>query len=119
MTRTKQASLYPRKSPVPSKAKTVAFNYDKDILCKIEYDDDVPLPTGTHPLVAVYNITGVADFAKETESKGLGKPKVHLSFALDSRFEFMKTVVNLYDHTYVIYGNVLVVWFSSIRQRRL
>lgn len=82
----KQTSLYPRLSAVPSKAKTVAFNYDKDILCKIEYDDDAEksLPQGASKLLAVYNITGVADFAKETESKGLGQPKVHLSFTLDS-----------------------------------
>ena len=59
LSRTKQASLYPRLSPVPAKTKTVAFTYDKDILCKIEYDDDIPLPAGTHPLVAVYNITGM------------------------------------------------------------
>merc|ERR1711998_691245 len=80
----KQTPLYPRLSSIPSKTKTVAFNYDKDILCKIEYDDDQPLPEGTSKLLAVYNITGVADFAKETESKGLGQPKVHLSFTLDS-----------------------------------
>merc|ERR1712054_232231 len=80
----KQTSLYPRLSAVPSKAKTVAFNYDKDILCKIEYDEDSKLPEGTSKLLAVYNVTGVAEFAKETESKGLGQPKVHLSFTLDS-----------------------------------
>jgi hypoxia up-regulated 1 len=56
---TKHTSLYPRLSQVPSKAKTVAFNYDQDILCKIVYDDDVPLPAGTSPLIAVYNITGM------------------------------------------------------------
>merc|ERR1711871_1847034 len=83
---TKMTPLYPRKSNVPSKVKTVAFNYDKDILCKIEYDQDAdtPLPIGTDRLLAVYNITGIAEFAKETESKGLGQPKVHLSFSLDS-----------------------------------
>lgn len=80
----KHTSLYPRLSAVPSKAKTVAFNYDQDILCKIEYDEDPLLPQGTSKLLAVYNITGVAEFAKETESKGLGQPKVHLSFTLDS-----------------------------------
>merc|ERR1711988_605149 len=80
----KQTPLYPRLSSIPSKTKTVAFNYDKDILCKIEYDDDQPLPEGTSKLLAVYNISGVADFAKEAESKGLGQPKVHLSFTLDS-----------------------------------
>mmetsp|Transcript_357 Transcript_357/g.348 ORF Transcript_357/g.348 Transcript_357/m.348 type:complete len:927 (+) Transcript_357:193-2973(+) len=80
----KHASLYPRRSPVPAKTKTVAFQYDQDILCKLEYDDDVPLPEGTAPLLAVYNISGIAEFAKESASKGLGQPKVHLSFGLDS-----------------------------------
>lgn len=80
----KQTAIYPRFSAVPSKAKTVAFNFDKDILCKIEYDEESHLPEGSSKLLAVYNITGVAEFAKETESKGLGQPKVHLSFTLDS-----------------------------------
>ena len=43
----KQTPLYPRLSTAPSKTKTVAFSYDKDILCKIEYDDDQSLPEGT------------------------------------------------------------------------
>lgn len=80
----KSASLYPKRSVVPSKTKTVAFQYDKDILCKLEYDDDVTLPAGTDKTIAVYNITGVADFAKDAAAKGLALPKVHLSFALDS-----------------------------------
>ena len=80
----RQASLYPRKSLVPSKAKTVAFQYDKDILCRLEYDDEIPLPAGTDKLIAVYNVTGISDFAKETAAKGLGSPKVHLSFLLDN-----------------------------------
>ena len=36
------------------------------------------------PTLAVYNISGIASFAKEMDDKGLGKPKVHLSFTLDS-----------------------------------
>ena len=79
----KETVLYPAKSQIPSKQKTLAFNYDSDILCKLEYTDEVTLPEGTSNVVAVYNITGIADFAKETASKGLGQPKVHLSFALD------------------------------------
>lgn len=83
----KFTSLYPKKSAVPSKMKTVAFNYDKDILCRLEYESsdasDV-LPTGTSPYIAVYNITGITEFAKEQAEKGLGMPKVHLSFGLDS-----------------------------------
>ena len=81
----KYTTLYPFKSSIPSKVKTVAFQYDKDILCNIEYDDQVPLPDGTDKLLAVYNITGVAAFSKEVADKGLNHtPKVHLSFGLDS-----------------------------------
>ena len=81
---TKETSLFPRKSAVPAKSKTLAFNYDKDILCRLEMDDSVALSEGSSTLLAVYNITGVAKFAEETASKGLGSPKVHLSFSLDS-----------------------------------
>ena len=45
---TKETSLYPRKSAYPAKSKTLAFNFDKDILCKLEYDDDTALPAGTN-----------------------------------------------------------------------
>lgn len=83
---TKFTSLYPSGSGMPSKSKTVAFTYDQDISCRIEYDENqaAPLPAGTDALIATYNITGVAAFAKEHESKGLGAPKVHLNFGLDS-----------------------------------
>mmetsp|Transcript_28468 Transcript_28468/g.48847 ORF Transcript_28468/g.48847 Transcript_28468/m.48847 type:complete len:933 (-) Transcript_28468:116-2914(-) len=82
----KFTSLYPTGSAVPSKTKTVAFTYDQDISCRIEYDAEqkYALPVGTDPLVGMYNITGVAAFAKEHESKNLGTPKVHLSFGLDT-----------------------------------
>merc|ERR1711871_1289740 len=77
----KQTSVFSVKSPVPSKTKTLAFNHDNDILCRIEYEThhkDVP------PLLGVFNITGISEFAKDTVAKGLGVPKVHLSFSLDS-----------------------------------
>ena len=81
----KFTSLYPAFSPLPSKSKTVAFTHDQDISCSIEYDNEqTHLPIGTDPLLAVYNITGVAAFAKEHANKNLGVPKVHLSFALDA-----------------------------------
>jgi len=88
----KQTLLYPHKSIVPSpKAKTLAFNHDEDILCRLEYaaeetetDGSGSLPSGTSRLLGVFNITGIADFAKEAASKGLGSPRVHLSFTLDS-----------------------------------
>eukprot|EP01039_Chlorochromonas_danica_P006723 gene6723-7432_t len=81
----KHTHLYPVKSALPSKTKTVAFYYDKDIRCKIEYDQGQELfPKDTSDLVAMYNITGVAAFARESAAKGTGQPKVHLSFSLDA-----------------------------------
>jgi hypoxia up-regulated 1 len=81
----KSANLFPRKSIVPSKTKTVAFHHDQDILCKIEYDSNTHpiLPEGTHSLLAEYNITGISAFAKEAQEKGHPAPKVHLSFSVD------------------------------------
>jgi hypoxia up-regulated 1 len=54
----KHTTVFPAKSAVPSKPKTVAFNYDKDILCKIEYDDESSplLPAGTAKTLGVFNI---------------------------------------------------------------
>lgn len=75
----KHAVLYPVKTTIPSKSKTVAFNYQKDILCKIEYQSE-GLPADISPLLAVYNITGISAFAKEYPN---GSPKVHLTFGLD------------------------------------
>eukprot|EP00595_Chromulina_sp_UTEXLB2642_P002829 CAMPEP_0196761474 /NCGR_PEP_ID=MMETSP1095-20130614/726_1 /TAXON_ID=96789 ORGANISM="Chromulina nebulosa, Strain UTEXLB2642" /NCGR_SAMPLE_ID=MMETSP1095 /ASSEMBLY_ACC=CAM_ASM_000446 /LENGTH=901 /DNA_ID=CAMNT_0042111073 /DNA_START=170 /DNA_END=2875 /DNA_ORIENTATION=- len=80
----KQTIVYPVKSAIPGKTKTVAFPHNKDIACRLEYDESSDLPTGTNPLIAEYNITGIAEFAKETASKGLGVPKIHLSFGLDA-----------------------------------
>ena len=50
----KQTTLYPRKSQIPSKPKTVAFNYDKDILFKIEYDEESVAETGKIKKYLVY-----------------------------------------------------------------
>jgi hypoxia up-regulated 1 len=81
----KHTPLFPGGSLIPSKTKTVAFHHDQNILCRLEYDIDPawPLPAGASPLIGVFNITGIADFAKETASLGAGQPKVHLSFTLD------------------------------------
>eukprot|EP00602_Paraphysomonas_sp_CaronLab_P000254 CAMPEP_0185031700 /NCGR_PEP_ID=MMETSP1103-20130426/19316_1 /TAXON_ID=36769 /ORGANISM="Paraphysomonas bandaiensis, Strain Caron Lab Isolate" /LENGTH=910 /DNA_ID=CAMNT_0027567315 /DNA_START=111 /DNA_END=2843 /DNA_ORIENTATION=- len=82
----KHTALYPAGSAVPSKTKTVAFHHDQDILCKVEYDrdDSNPLPEGTDHMIALYNVTGVSNFAKMASERGLGTPKVHLSFTLDA-----------------------------------
>lgn len=80
----KQTELFAAKSSIPSKVKKLSFPHDRDILCTVEYTDPAALPPGVSPVIAVYNITGVADFAKDTASKNLGLPKVQLSFLLDS-----------------------------------
>jgi hypoxia up-regulated 1 len=86
---TKRAALFPRLSAVPSKIKTVTFSHDKDIVCRLEYELEGEsarlLPAGTHPLVAVYNISGISKFVAENADKvSAAAPKVHLSFQLDS-----------------------------------
>jgi hypoxia up-regulated 1 len=80
----KSVELFPRKSNVPSKTKTLTFPYDKDILCKVLLTENEYLPADVAPLVAMYNITGVADFTKDTMAKypNASAPRVHLSFAL-------------------------------------
>merc|ERR1712003_330318 len=60
--------------------KTIAFTHDKDVNCALDYEEK--LPEGTSSPVGRYNITGVKEFAKEMEDKGLGKPKVSLQFEL-------------------------------------
>jgi hypoxia up-regulated 1 len=85
---TKHAALFPRRSPVPSKVKTVTFAHDKDIVCRLEYDatDETSslLPPSDSRLIALYNITGIAQFAHDNAAKGIvGTPKVSLSFLLD------------------------------------
>ena len=47
-----------------------------------EADGGALLPEGSRLPIAVYNVTGVAKFAKEMEYKGLGTPKVSLSFLM-------------------------------------
>ena len=62
----------------------MAFQYDKDILCQVEYED-ANLPAGTDKLIAVYNVTGIADFSSEAAAKGISTlPKVfHGIFMLE------------------------------------
>merc|ERR1711862_815243 len=60
--------------------KTIAFTHDKDVNCALDYEEK--MPEGTSSPVGRYNITGVKEFAKEMEDKGLGKPKVSLQFEL-------------------------------------
>jgi hypoxia up-regulated 1 len=80
----KSVELFPRKSVIPSKTKTLTFPYDKDILCRVMLTENEHLPRDTGTLLAMYNITGVADFSKETAAKypNASAPKVHISFAI-------------------------------------
>ena len=79
----KRASLFKEGNKLDTK-RTIAFLHDDDIVCNLTYDASELLPPDVEPTLAVYNISGIASFAKEMDDKGLGKPKVHLSFTLDS-----------------------------------
>jgi len=62
--------------------KTIAFTHDKDIHCALDYEESDILPANTPTALDRWNVSGVADFAKEMEEKNLGKPKVALQFQL-------------------------------------
>jgi len=80
----KHATIFKANGKVGVK-KTIAFSYDHDIACAVDYDDDSEfIPAGTLPSIEKYNITGVAEFAKEMADKGLATPKVSLQFELST-----------------------------------
>jgi hypoxia up-regulated 1 len=79
----KQATVFKAFGKVGVK-KTIAFTHDRDIHCGLDYVASDSLPAGTELSLVRYNITGVVDFAKEMEEKGLGKPKVSLQFELSA-----------------------------------
>jgi hypoxia up-regulated 1 len=79
----KQATIFKSFGKIGVK-KTIAFTHDRDIHCGLDYDEHDLLPAGTERGIVRYNISGVADFAKEMEEKGLGKPKVSLQFELSA-----------------------------------
>jgi len=79
----KQATVFKAFGKIGVK-KTIAFTHDRDVACELDYENSELLPVGTDTALERYNITGVADFAKEMEAKGLGKPKVSLQFELSS-----------------------------------
>jgi hypoxia up-regulated 1 len=64
--------------------KTIAFTHDQDVHCSLDYAEPESLPEGAKPELQRYKITGISEFAKEMEEKGLGKPKVSLQFELSS-----------------------------------
>jgi hypoxia up-regulated 1 len=79
----KQATVFKANGKTGVK-KTIAFSHDKDIACGLDYEDYQYLPAGTQHAIERYNITGIADFAKEMEEKGLGKPKVSMQFEIST-----------------------------------
>lgn len=79
---TKSATLFKAFGKMNTK-KTIAFTHDQDIHCTLDYVESEWLPEGTQTAMQRYDVTGVAEFAKEMSEKGLsGKPKVSLQFEL-------------------------------------
>jgi len=64
--------------------KTITFTHDHDVACSLSYVESDILPIGTQLDIERYNITGVSEFAKEMEEKGLSQPKVSLQFELST-----------------------------------
>jgi len=64
--------------------KTIAFTQEKEISVAIDYEESENLPIGTPQEIERYNVTGISEFSKEMEEKGLGKPKVSLQFELST-----------------------------------
>jgi hypoxia up-regulated 1 len=77
----KQATIFKANGKISIK-KTIAFTHDEDVHCALDYAEPESLPAGAKPELQRYKIKGIADFAKEMEEKGLGKPKVSLQFEL-------------------------------------
>jgi hypoxia up-regulated 1 len=82
----KHTSLFPPRTAIPAKIKTVAFQHTEDVLCRLTYDDtdEIPFLPGIDRTIGVFNISGISEFSKEVADKGLGEPKIHLSFTLDA-----------------------------------
>ena len=64
--------------------KTIAFSYEKDVHVEVNYEESDTLPIGTGLSIEQYDVSGVAEFAKEMKEKELGVPKVSLQFELDT-----------------------------------
>lgn len=79
----KKATIFKANGKIGVK-KTIAFTHDADVLCSLDYAEPEKLPEGAKKELQRYKISGVADFAKEMEEKGLGKPKLSLQFELSS-----------------------------------
>jgi hypoxia up-regulated 1 len=77
----KKATIFKANSKIGMK-KTIAFTHDKDVHCALNYADPETLPSGSQAELQRYKISGISEFAKEMEEKGLGKPKVSCQFEL-------------------------------------
>ena len=64
--------------------KTIAFTHDEDVHVEVSYDESDTLPLGTGLSIEQYDVSGIAEFAKEMKKKDPDlKPKVSLQFELD------------------------------------
>ena len=64
--------------------KTIAFTHDEDVHVEVSYDESDTLPLGTGLSIEQYDVSGIAEFAKEMKEKDPEfKPKVSLQFELD------------------------------------
>lgn len=81
----KQATLFKAFGKMSTK-KTIAFTHDQDVRCALDYAESSEwIPEGTQMQMQRYDVSGVADFAKEMAEKGVpGKPKVSLQFELSA-----------------------------------
>lgn len=77
----KKATIFKANSKIGIK-KTIAFTHDEDVHCALNYADPETLPLGSQLELQRYNISGISEFAKEMERKGLGKPKISCQFEL-------------------------------------
>lgn len=77
----KKATIFKENGKIGVK-KTIAFTYDRDVHCSLDYSELEKLPEGVKSELQRYRVSGVSTFAKEMEEKGLGKPKVSLQFEL-------------------------------------
>jgi hypoxia up-regulated 1 len=81
---TKRVTVFKKNNKMGSN-KVVAFQHTRDFSCAFNYDNKESLPQGTSSQISVYNVSGVEDFVASLQKKNVtGKPKVHLSFKLDS-----------------------------------
>jgi len=79
----KEATIFKSGGKVGVK-KTIAFSYDRDVHCMVDYEETETLPKGTQLSLERYNVSGLSDFAAEMKAKELGIPKVSLQFELSN-----------------------------------